>query len=281
MRNQPTGIDQRQPASEPYRDHDDTQNLEDLIRAALPPHQDQLIHNNDATVDPLSDIIASDPDPDHKPVFTKSNLQSPNQYSANSDQPKTQPTSQQFDFRTKKAANKTSAPDDTSQTPNDTHIAKKPSPSASTPIKRYVFPSLIGFIIGVVFWHFVGFWNFVSEAVFHGPRDKLVVEKNDRQPQQKTSAIETGSIEKTQPARSKSVSEYSADCSTMTYDASSRRMRVTPCPQDAKAKSNSDRSFKFGEKRLNQNPNLSEEHNSNWLSNTKVTTPVAEPAAGW
>ncbi|MGQ0673894.1 MAG: hypothetical protein ACT4N2_13605 [Hyphomicrobium sp.] len=32
-----------------------------------------------------------------------------------------------------------------------------------------------GFILGAVFWHFVGFWGFVSEIVYAGPGDQPAV----------------------------------------------------------------------------------------------------------
>lgn len=39
---------------------------------------------------------------------------------------------------------------------------------------------LLGFLIGAVFWHFIGFWSFVSEVVFVGNavRDERLVEQS-------------------------------------------------------------------------------------------------------
>jgi hypothetical protein len=40
----------------------------------------------------------------------------------------------------------------------------------------------LGFLVGAVFWHFVGFWSFISEVVFKGRHDAeptAVVRKND------------------------------------------------------------------------------------------------------
>ena len=38
-----------------------------------------------------------------------------------------------------------------------------------------VLPVLCGFVAGAIFWHLVGFWSFISEMVFHGPREKTVI----------------------------------------------------------------------------------------------------------
>jgi hypothetical protein len=44
---------------------------------------------------------------------------------------------------------------------------------------------LAGFVLGVVFWHFVGFWSFVSDVVFVGREDATpapVVRRADSRP---------------------------------------------------------------------------------------------------
>jgi hypothetical protein len=57
-----------------------------------------------------------------------------------------------------------------------------------------------GFVLGVAFWHAVGFWDFVSEAVFSGPRTQEVRSDSEnrfaasRNAFSAGSAIETGSI---------------------------------------------------------------------------------------
>lgn len=68
-------------------------------------------------------------------------------------------------------------------------------------VKRNALYGLTGFAIGVVFWHAVGFWSFVSQAVFSGPRDQIQAAV-PHQPvstarpthNQQTGRIETGSI---------------------------------------------------------------------------------------
>ncbi len=56
-----------------------------------------------------------------------------------------------------------------------------PSPIPSAPVRPVAVPALgptttspalwglLGFVIGAVFWHFIGFWGFVSDVVFNGP----------------------------------------------------------------------------------------------------------------
>ena len=42
-------------------------------------------------------------------------------------------------------------------------------PIAKSSHKRPVVWGLLGFTFGVIFWHFVGFWGFVEDAVLKGP----------------------------------------------------------------------------------------------------------------
>ncbi len=51
-----------------------------------------------------------------------------------------------------------------------------------------------GFFLGVVFWHAVGFWSFVSEAVLSGPRQQIAREAPAVKPRIETGSITTGSI---------------------------------------------------------------------------------------
>lgn len=56
------------------------------------------------------------------------------------------------------------------------------TPRHSKPAARAVFggartafsSGLLGFIAGVVFWHFIGFWEFVSKVVFRGPEQPAI-----------------------------------------------------------------------------------------------------------
>jgi len=47
-------------------------------------------------------------------------------------------------------------------------------PQARGNARRPVLYGFAGFFLGVAFWHAVGFWDFVSEAVFSGPRTQQV-----------------------------------------------------------------------------------------------------------
>lgn len=62
-----------------------------------------------------------------------------------------------------------------------------PSPSQKVPSEHQ--PSrlavaawgLLGFLVGAVFWHFIGFWGFVSDVVLRGhPDDVRVVSQTGR-----------------------------------------------------------------------------------------------------
>lgn len=37
--------------------------------------------------------------------------------------------------------------------------------------------SVIGFVLGAVFWHFVGFWSFVSDVVLAGHQERAVISR--------------------------------------------------------------------------------------------------------
>ncbi|MEM1371791.1 MAG: hypothetical protein AAGG72_06130 [Pseudomonadota bacterium] len=70
--------------------------------------------------------------------------------------------------------------------------------SAKSLLSRPLVAGGIGFVVGAAFWHTVGFWGFVSEAVFSGPREQIAEPLNR---QRNTGQIVTGSIT-TGPVRS-------------------------------------------------------------------------------
>lgn len=59
----------------------------------------------------------------------------------------------------------------------------KRAPAAPKPVssvKTGIASGLLGFVAGVVFWHFVGFWSFVSAVVFNQDREPVHVAESQR-----------------------------------------------------------------------------------------------------
>ena len=62
---------------------------------------------------------------------------------------------------------------DTSVRPSDGLRTAAVPDIAQVPYRRQYSPAvglLLGFVAGSVFWHFVGFWDFVGRIVFHKPK---------------------------------------------------------------------------------------------------------------
>lgn len=60
----------------------------------------------------------------------------------------------------------------TGSVPSD-RVNRARKPAAAKPMRpaALVWSGLLGFVAGAVCWHFVGFWGFVKEAVFHARAD--------------------------------------------------------------------------------------------------------------
>lgn len=67
----------------------------------------------------------------------------------------------------------------------------RPPAAAGSRLRPWLF-AVAGFFFGVVFWHAVGFWAFVSEAVFSGPRSQIA--RDGHAPRHVAAPVETGSI---------------------------------------------------------------------------------------
>ena len=258
MRTEPIGNGNQLSAHEPNRGREDEAPLSDLfthksqeaaseIPPAIPPLQSVI---NDPSLSEIASIHSHpqstdrntgpktprDPDPTHGPQPPQS-LPLPDEFATNDG-----------DF-----------------TKRDQHREK---PSFT---KRYVFPTLIGFTAGVVFWHFVGFWSFVSEAVFSGPRERIAVDLTKRSQDKGVSSIETGSIPKaTQKATPPQAALSSANCETLAIDPKTQRMKLVPCPLGTPASPNSDQGFNSSETHLNQNNNPSASSIATWQAKTRT-----------
>ncbi|HEX4894666.1 MAG TPA: hypothetical protein VFV47_15425 [Hyphomicrobiaceae bacterium] len=75
---------------------------------------------------------------------------------------------------------------------------------AKIPRAGMLAPAVIGFLLGAVFWHFIGFWGFVREIVYKGPVGAQ-------------SAVE----------------QTGASCTSLVLDRASGSVRAAPCPLDA------------------------------------------------
>jgi len=73
------------------------------------------------------------------------------------------------------SGNTAAAPGTTARTQQDPNTAKRSMPTRARRTRRGTTRATIsgaigGFFLGVAFWHTVGFWSFISHAVFNGPR---------------------------------------------------------------------------------------------------------------
>ena len=82
----------------------------------------------------------------------------------------------------------------------------------------------VGFVCGAVFWHAVGFWNFVGDIAFNQGGDSAAA----LSPAQQDNSIVTGSLPivyRVDPA----------SCTSLELDRQSNRTVVRPCPGDGLA----------------------------------------------
>jgi len=99
-------------------------------------------------------------------------------------------------------------------------------------------PACTGFVVGILFWHCVGFWSLVSEMVFSGPRPRLAVASTpigSPESPPTPSAATIASVAKPTP-----VSSTHATCMTISQDRPGGPMRREPCPVDRRPVSSFD-----------------------------------------
>ena len=134
---------------------------------------------------------------------------------------------------------------------NDEAAPLNPQQQRATPQHRgsrhKALYGIAGFLIGVVFWHMVGFWSFVTEVVLAPPSGRAYSYAAVKMPVQianNTNNIETGSIKKVAVSgkTSKAQSTVTGDitqpteqpaiknCSALQLDRKSGIIRTTPCP---------------------------------------------------
>jgi len=71
----------------------------------------------------------------------------------------------------------------------------------TSPTSSKLVPAVVGFFLGVVVWHFVGFWGFVREVVVRGPVKEHVI-----------------------------VAQTGDSCTNLILDREDRSVRLVPCP---------------------------------------------------
>lgn len=102
--------------------------------------------------------------------------------------------------------------------------------------RRAYSPTLalvIGFVAGSVFWHFVGFWDFVGRIVFHTPRHEATVAA-ERIGGLKTRK-EYGHVAAAEPdiavvPTGEGAGEVVANCTTLVRDPASGELQSQACP---------------------------------------------------
>jgi hypothetical protein len=72
------------------------------------------------------------------------------------------------------------------------------------PQASVVAPAIVGFLLGAVFWHFIGFWGFVREIVYKGPVGANAI-----------------------------VEQTGSSCTSLILERTTGSVRAAPCPLDA------------------------------------------------
>lgn len=97
-------------------------------------------------------------------------------------------------------------------------------PAGLLPLVRWrnaLAPAALGFVAGALFWHFVGFWAFVSEIIFKGPAPAQRVQG---------AQITTGSISPAERlARLTERSGIDPHCTALQLDRRSGATRISLC----------------------------------------------------
>ena len=83
----------------------------------------------------------------------------------------------------------------------DIETAEPIEPANRAAVMGWAF---VGFVIGAVFWHFIGFWSFVSDTVLRGPASATRV-----------------------------IAQTGQDCSEFALDRATGQIKLLPCPLHA------------------------------------------------
>ncbi len=102
----------------------------------------------------------------------------------------------------------------------ESQAASKPK-QASKKV-RPIFWAIAGFAVGVVFWHFVGFWSFIEDAVLKGPE----------QTQFSRDLLENSNLQKSQfslPKDQNLVPQDHVSCIALVLDRRTKQTYSVPC----------------------------------------------------
>jgi hypothetical protein len=96
-----------------------------------------------------------------------------------------------------------------------------------------LFAASLGFIGGALFWHFVGFWSFVSHAVFAPAEQQARAQTGASaiagvRPSLNSDPIETGSLQRIERLTAKKIE---TECTAVARDPQTRLVQQAECPK--------------------------------------------------
>ena len=92
-------------------------------------------------------------------------------------------------------------------------------------VPPFVRPAAMGFVLGAVFWHFVGFWSFISHIVFASPETARPVTAAAIGSAQ-ASPVETGSLQRLEKLTAPKIEE---SCTALVRDTATGQTRQSAC----------------------------------------------------
>lgn len=118
--------------------------------------------------------------------------------------------------------------------------AHRPRPAASRRfggVAHALVFSIAGFVLGAIFWHFVGFWSFVSHMVLKGPEEQIAAQRETTARVQRT-VKEAGRLKDSPQAKafvplvpSVRTAPEVAECAALSLDRKTGRVDQVPCYQ--------------------------------------------------
>lgn len=85
-----------------------------------------------------------------------------------------------------------------------------------------------GFLLGVIVWHFVGFWSFVSTIVFRGPAEPGTSTAATHQPTARAAAKRSETVLGKAPTQA-AVASPSTECSALVLDRKAGTTALAAC----------------------------------------------------
>ena len=92
-----------------------------------------------------------------------------------------------------------------------------------------------GFVLGMVVWHFVGFWSFMTTIVYRGPDPHSAAAMSKLFHSVRLPPVETAQAKTHAPADPVAVAADGTDdaCSTLVLDRATRTTQLAACPADS------------------------------------------------